>query len=228
MGSPTRQNSEPGNVSSLFKKCGGRYKRIRKRVKQKPSPQLYADRLERLALLETLALEGKIDLLYGDESRVSSEGYVPYGWQFPGESVSVLAQRGYHLNCFGLISRRNQCHWATTTATINADFVARQLEELSWGLLKETVVVLDCARIHTGRLVRDRLLSWQRRGLFVFYLPPYSPHLNLAETLWRKLKREWLRPEDYLEKDTLFYAVNRCLANVGHELGINFSPFNLS
>ena len=189
---------------------------------------LYADRVDRLAVLEELARQGRIDLLYGDESRVSSEGYVPYGWQFPGESVCVLAQRDYHLNCFGLISRTNQCHWATTTATITAEFVAHQLEALSWGLTKEMVVVLDRARIHTGKLVQSRIAAWQQRGLFVFFLPPYSPHLNLAETLWRKLKGEWLRPEDYLEKDTLFYAVNRCLANVGRKLTIKFSSFNLN
>lgn len=197
-------------------------------MKTKPCPVLYADRLERLAVLENLARQGKIDLFYGDESRVSSQGYVPYGWQFPGESVCILAQRGYHLNCFGLVSRSSQCHWATTTATITAGFVADQLETLAVGLRKETVVVLDCARIHTGQLMQSRLKTWQAHGLFVFFLPPYWPHLNLAETLWRKLKGEGLRPEDYLEKDTLFYAVNRCLANVGHELVINFSPFNLN
>lgn len=178
--------------------------------------------------METLAQQGHIDLLYGDESRVSSEGYVPYGWQFKDESVCVLAQRGYHLNCFGLVSRASQCHWATTTATITAQFVADQLETLSLGLFRETVVVLDCARIHTGRLVNSRLATWQARGLFVLYLPPYSPHLNLAETLWRKLKTEWLRPDDYLERDGLFYAVNRCLSNVGKELRINFSTFKLN
>lgn len=189
---------------------------------------MYADGVERLALLEELAQAGKIDLLFGDESRVSSEGYVPYGWQLAGEQVSVLAQRGYHLNCFGLISRSNQCQWATTTATITAEFVAQQLEYLSVHLRRETVVVLDCARIHTGKVMQSRVTSWQQRGLFVFYLPPYSPHLNLAETLWRKLKTEWLRPEDYLERDGLFYAVNRCLSNVGQKLTINFSPFNLN
>ncbi|WP_156148673.1 transposase [Bacteroides intestinalis] len=25
---------------------------------------------------------------------------------------------------------------------------------------------------------------WQKRGFFLFYLPPYSPHLNIAETIW--------------------------------------------
>ncbi|KAA6341355.1 hypothetical protein EZS27_010843 [termite gut metagenome] len=34
--------------------------------------------------------QGQIDLFYGDESHVCSEGYVPYGWQFPDEEVALL------------------------------------------------------------------------------------------------------------------------------------------
>ena len=196
-------------------------------MKGRPCPSRYQDRLERLAVLEQLAARGQLDLFYGDESRVCSEGYVPYGWQFPGEDVCVLAQKGDHINCFGLISRQNQCQWATTTGTLTAQFVLTHLETMSCSLIRETVVVLDCARIHTGKLIQERLACWQARGLFVFFLPPYSPHLNLAETLWRKLKGEWLQPDDYPEQDRLLYAVNRCLANVGRELTINFSPFNL-
>ncbi|MBA3692414.1 MAG: transposase [Acidobacteria bacterium] len=29
---------------------------------------------------------------------------------------------------------------------------------------------------------------WQLRGLSIFYLPKSSPHLNIAEILWRKLR----------------------------------------
>ncbi len=184
--------------------------------------------MERLALLEKLALEGKLDLFYGDESGVCSEGYVPYGWQFPGEQVCILAQKGHKVNCFGLINRQSQCHYATTSRSINSSFIMEYLEDFSLKIPKETVVVLDCARVHTGRLVAERLGVWQSRGLFIFFLPPYSPHLNLAETLWRKLKSEWLAPEDYGEGDLLLYRVNRCLANVGQKLTINFSPFNLN
>jgi len=93
-------------------------------------------------------------------------------------------------------------------------------------IAKETFVVLDNARVHSSKTFRERLPFWQQRGLFVFLLPTYSPHLNIAETLWRKLKCEWLVPEDYLEKDGLLYAVNRCMANIGKELTIKFSPFN--
>lgn len=65
---------------------------------------------------------------------------------------------------------------------------------------------------------------WQKQGLYVFYLPSYSPHLNIVETLWRKLKYEWLQPEDYTNKQTLCYGVWQALAAVGNSLTIGFSP----
>ena len=68
---------------------------------------------------------------------------------------------------------------------------------------------------------------WQERGLFVWFLPTYSPHLNIAEVLWRKLKYEWLRPEDYVDRDTLRYAVWQALHAVGKSLFIAFSPFKM-
>lgn len=176
--------------------------------------------------LENLSKNGLIDLFYGDESRVSSEGYVPYGWQFPDEKVAIYVEKGYKTNIFGLISRANQCHWKTTQQNIDSQFVCQFLEDVSFKIMKETFILLDNASVHTSKLLKQHLNSWERRGLFIFFLPPYSPHLNIAETMWRKLKTEWLVPEDYLEKDQLLYAVNRCMANIGINLNINFSQFN--
>lgn len=153
---------------------------------------------------------------------------MPYGWQFPGERVFIASAKGPRLNCFAMISRSNRCHWAATRQSIDADFIVGQLERLSLSIGKPSFVVLDCARIHTGKKVQERLRYWQQRGLHLLYLPPYSPHLNLAETLWRKLKAEWLNVEDYLQEDALFYATTRCMASVGTHLKINFSHFNLN
>ena len=153
---------------------------------------------------------------------------MPYGWQFPGEDVCILAEKGHKVNCFGLISRSNDCHWATTTQNINSEFILEQLDLRYFKIRKQTFVALDCARVHTAQCIMERLEYWQKRGLYIFFLPPYSPQLNLAETLWRKLKKEWLVPEDYIEKDSLLYATNRCLANVGKKLTINFSKFKLN
>ncbi|MDR1115051.1 MAG: transposase [Tannerella sp.] len=101
------------------------------------------------------------------------------------------------------------------------------MERFSFQVDKKTFIVLDNARIHKSKAVRERILYRQKRGLFIFYLPPCSPYLNIAETLWRKLKKEWLNPEDYINRDELFYATNRCLNNLGDRMVINFLHFNL-
>lgn len=150
-------------------------------------------RKESLALLEQQSEQGNIELFYGDESKVSTEGYVPYGWQFQDEDVCIEANRGRGLNCFALISRDNKMVYSTCEKNITADFIIEQLDELSLKITKPTVVVLDNARVHTAAKVKERLQYWQKRGLYLFYLPPYSPHLNIAERLWKELKSRWIK-----------------------------------
>jgi len=125
------------------------------------------------------------------------------------------------MNCFALLSRDNRCLFEVTEENITAGWVSERLDRLSLALERLTVVVLDNARIHT-KAVKDRGAVWQERGLFVWFLPPYSPQLNITEILWRKLKYEWLRAEDYIHKETLRLAVNQALAAVGKSLHIQF------
>lgn len=188
--------------------------------------ELYNLQVEKLQELESMSLRNEIDLYYGDETHVCSEGYVPYGWQFPDEDVCFLSEKSYKFNCFGLINRQSQCYWQVTEENINTTFILSFLEKLSLDINRTTFVVLDNARIHKTKDITERIPYWQKRGLFLFFLPPYSPHLNIAETLWRKLKKEWLNPEDYLTKDALGYALNRCMADMGKGQRINFSHFN--
>lgn len=183
--------------------------------------------MECLAELERLSELNLIDLYYGDESRVSVEPCVPYGWQFKDESVFMPAGKGVGLNCFALLSRGCELLFETTRKRITGAFILEQLEKLSFSIQRMTVVVLDNARVHTSKQVQERRPFWQQRGLFIFYLPPYSPHLNIAERLWRKLKYEWLQPSDYATTDALFYQVRQVLAAVGNALKIRFSEFNL-
>lgn len=179
-------------------------------------------------MLEAMSEQGLIDLYYGDESRIALEPCVPYAWQFKGEDVFMPSAKGQGLNCFALLSRTNRCRFQTTKEAINARFIVEQLETLSfeaWRLERVTVIVLDNAPAHVARMVKERTAFWQQRGLFVFYLPSYSPHLNIVETLWRHLKYQWLRPQDYLQNDALFYRVTQALAAVGSLLKIHFAPF---
>ncbi len=166
-------------------------------------------------------------MFYGDESQVSPEGYVPYGWQFEDEQVCIESVKGKGVNCFALICRDSSIIYATSKESITSDFIVDQFEQLSFSIAKPTVVVLDNARIHTAAKVNKALDRWQQRGLFLFYLPTYSPHLNIAERLWKELKARWLKPQDYLTTESLFYAVQMTLAAVGEQLFINFAEYKI-
>lgn len=178
--------------------------------------------------MERLSERGDIDLVYMDSARVSMSAVVPYGWQFADEDVFMPSSLGPGINCWACLTRTNRCWFATTAASITSEFVLEQLDRLSSGLQKLTVLVLDNAPVHTARSIKERRAMWEQRGLFLLYLPRYSLHLNIVETLWRKLKYEWLAPKDYDSPDGLFYTIRQALAAVGSSLWINFSAFRLA
>lgn len=79
-------------LQSFFIRLGAGYRRKRKRPKGKPSPQFYAYKTEKLQELVQQEKDGLIDLYYGDESHICTEGYVPYGWLFRGENVYIPSE----------------------------------------------------------------------------------------------------------------------------------------
>lgn len=172
--------------------------------------------------LEAQASDGRIALYYADESHTCTEGYVPYGWQLDGEDVFVPSQRVARLNIFGMITRDNQYEGFTTTERMTADKIVSFLDDFSFRIRKNTFVVFDNATVHRNRWIKELRPIWEKRGLFIFFLPPYSPHLNIAETLWRILKGKWIRPQDYESTDMLFYTTNRALADIGKGLNIQY------
>jgi putative transposase len=66
---------------------------------------------------------------------------------------------------------------------------------------KPCVVVLDNAPFHTAGVVRERETAWEARGLRLYRLPAYCPHLNLIEGVWRRLKG-FLMPRRFYDSIT--------------------------
>ena len=52
---------------------------------------------------------------------------------------------------------------------------------LSFRIRKNTFVVLDNASVHRCKLMRELRPVWEKHGLFLFFLPPYSPHLKIPQ-----------------------------------------------
>lgn len=217
-----RQIHQGWGFPEFFILSGARFGRIRKTPKGIPSPQEYDYKKELLQELECQWEHGLIDLYYGDESHVCTEGYVPYAWKFKDEDFCIPVYKGGRLNIFGMIDRNCNYHGFTTQGSINSDKFIEFMENFSLGIRKETFVVLDNSSIHKSRKVKECIERWEERGLHIFYLPPYSPHLNIAETLWRILKGKWIQPHDYGDKHGLFSAVETILSNIGKQYMIQF------
>jgi hypothetical protein len=139
------ERSKRIDLQAFFIRIGARYKRIRKRPRGVPSPLLYEYKYEKLQELERRESEGRIALYYADENHVCTGGYVPYGWQLPGEEVFIASQRTARLNIFGMIDPKNHYEGFSTTQSITADRVVSFLDAFSFRVRKDTFVVLDDA-----------------------------------------------------------------------------------
>ena len=83
-------------------------------------------------------------------------------------------------------------------------------------------MVLDNATIHHSEKFNAKLGEWIQKGLRIFHLSAYSPHLNLIETLWRKIKYQWLKPADYASWEILKEALQNIMNSVGNTFKIDF------
>ena len=80
---------------------------------------------------------------------------------------------------------------------------------------KPVVVVLDRAPFHRAGAVRERWLGWEAKGLRLYYLPAYCPHLNPIEGVWRRLKRFLMPRRFYDSVAELRQAVVSALSLLG-------------
>ncbi len=216
-------NISNGQLKRFVKKLGYTWKRFRKSLKTKQDPIEYAAKLKELKELYLLEEQGKLDIYYCDESGFNLTPYIPYGWQPSGEYIELLPQNSERLNVLGFINKENDSTFITTTHNFNSALVIACIDSFAKTIRKKTAIIIDNASIHHSGDFEDKIPEWEEQGLQVFFLPTYSPHLNLIEIVWRKIKYEWLEPEHY-ENWTIFQtAVEHILCNIGKEFKINFN-----
>lgn len=165
---------------------------------------------------------GWIDLYFGDESAFSMNPKLPYAWSPKGERIKIFPQRDKKINLFGVFRPDNFCLTDESVENINSDFLIRSISDFCQYVQKPTVLVLDNAPTHRSEKFLAAIEQWMEKDLYVFFLPRYSPHLNLAETFWRKAKYEWLRPSDYGSFAKFKKKVKAIFTNIGSEYKIKF------
>ena len=69
------------------------------------------------------------------------------------------------------------------------------------------VVVLDNAGIHTSRVVKAARPALARLGIYLYYLPAYSPELNRIEPVFKQVKHHDMPTRSFTTKADLRQAV---------------------
>ena len=215
-------NVSQKTIKRTLKALGLTWRRIRRKPKGEPDPVEYQQKAEQLEELKHLDKLGMIDLRYFDESSFCLVPYVPYAWQQKDTTIEVQTTKSRRLNVLEFLSRHNQLSAYTIEGSVNSDVVIACIDDFSKALKTRTVLVIDNAAIHTSKAFQARIAGWQTRGLELFYLPPYSPELNLIEILWRFIKYEWIEFSAYTSFQDLVAYVEKVIQLFGEDYQINF------
>ncbi len=201
--------------------CMGWY-RIKRRVGGNPEAEFYEKKVKELDELKKQESRGEIELRYVDESGFCLIPYIPYAWQEKKQKIEVKSQKSKRLNVLGFLTRQNELEVYTFQCSINSDVVIACIDKFCEKITKKTVLIMDNSSIHQNNLLWNKEDEWANKGLEIFFLPSYSPQLNIIEIFWRFIKYQWLKIDAYESYSTLVEAVEDILINFGTKYTINF------
>lgn len=168
------------------------------------------------------ARAGELALCFFDESGFSPNPPIQSGWSLRGQTRHCCpVSHHYRVNVLGCLQKGVRLIWETVTHTVDRNDVIAFFDRLADQVAQETVVVLDNAPIHRCELMRNKQVEWEKKGLHLLYLPPYSPEFNAIEILWKQAKYFWRRFLA-LSDNELQQEVESLMQGFGTEYTINF------
>lgn len=211
-------------IKRIIKRAKMTWKRIKKVVSDSPMPEIYEKKIKELEALKERERLGEIEIRYVDETGFCLTPYIPYCWQEHKETITVKSQRSKRLNVLGFLTKDNLLEAYTFYCSINSDVMIACIDDFCEKITKNTVLVMDNSSVHQNNLLWDKEEEWSKKGLDIFFLPTYSPQLNIIEILWRFIKYKWLPIDAYESLSHLEEAVENIIINFGQgEYTINFA-----
>ena len=128
-------------------------------------------------------------LLYTDETGSSLKGVLGTTWAPVGmtPTLSLPTAHWDRVSVIGGVTRDGRVLTNTVNGSVNSAGVVAFLKYVLSSVVGEVIVVLDNARIHRSKLVKDFVASEER--LEIVHTPPDAPETNPVEWLWAWVKR---------------------------------------
>ncbi len=132
-------------------------------------------------------------IYFADESGIRSDYHTGTTWAPVGETPVVeVTGRRFSLNMISAVSPQGEFRFMLHDGTVNAEIFREFLKRLLIGAKKPVFLIVDGHPIHKAKLIKT-FVEAQNGMLKLFYLPPYSPHLNPDEQVWAHVKRNVAR-----------------------------------
>jgi transposase len=97
-------------------------------------------------------------------------------------------------------------HAKTFERTLTSDDLLDYLRSLPAASVPR-VVVLDNAGIHTSKAIKAARRGLARSGIYLYYLPAYSPELNRIEPVFKQIKHHDIPTRSHTSKAELRRSV---------------------
>jgi transposase len=212
----------PRQVRRHLKRMKAGYRRTASTLKHKQDPAKAERAGEVLANLKAKAAEGSVVLYYLDECGFAPTLPVGYSWTLPGRRkfIRYEAPQGRRVNALAAyrpFGRAPRLDVFTAERTWNSYDLIGFLKALPWSKAPR-VVVLDNASFHTSKMIRAARRGLADLGIYLYYLPPYSPELNRIEPVFRQVKHQEIPVRSHTTRSGLREAVERGFNNYGRKL----------
>ena len=139
--------------------------------------------------LKKLIFEEINHVLFADESMIRDYQAICKSWFAKGEQ-RVIPTYGKHegAKLVGVLNYETGAVYVEEHSKYDAQvFLSFLKNVLSKYPVGKIVIILDNAKIHHAKLLKD-FLEENAHRLTLMFLPPYSPKLNIIEGLWGWLK----------------------------------------
>ena len=196
-----------------------------KRPPKKPDKDLYDRKVTLLEKYEMMEESGKVNIYYFDESGFSISSNLPYLWSPMKQTAVVKTLLCKRINVLGFLSKQGDLKSYIADGHVNSETVIEVFDSFVKTLTKPTIVVLDNASFHKSKKFKSHIVTWANRGLTLCYLPPYSPQLNIIETLWRFMKYTWIEYSAYLSWENLMKYIQKVFDGYGKSYQIDFNGY---
>lgn len=212
----------PRQVRRYLKRLKASYRRTASTLKHKQDEVKAARAGRVLANLKAKSAAGQLKLYYLDECGFAPTLPTTYSWTLPGQRkfIPYEAPQGQRINALAAyrpFDQKPRLDVFTAERTWNSHDLLGFLKALPWSKCPR-VVVLDNASFHTSKVIRSARKGLADSGIYLYYLPPYSPELNRIEPVFRQVKHQEIPQRSHTNRAGLREAVERGFTNYGRKL----------